>query len=408
MSEQIPTETKPFAKAPIVTSSVYEETMPLLFASDLAYRFTDVLIKAEKKKLVLEIPDEFRDMNLGRFLSDSADLTEFNHGNGLCFHDMSTIIERNNEVLQKAFAKLELVQLVVQSFRDQLAAHGNQKYFFLTFHRSIQKKVACVYSVIKDTLNKKIIVAFRGSQFRSRDWPINLKASPVALRTPKKIQHKMEGILKERVLVHRGFRQYLFSNKRMDGDQRYDMIIKDIEKAIGGEEGYNVYITGHSLGGALATMLSFKLAGAGEKCHNIPRPITCITFCAPFSGTRGYRTAFEHMEREGLLRSLRLNNAEDIVPAVPPISLLRKRCMKHVGINLRLSKSDYRLEHSSRANISTAFRNCVIKPICCFLTWHKMLTIKCRLENNKAALEAVTLDELYKNETIVSKSFIEG
>ena len=49
----------------------------------------------------------------------------------------------------------------------------------------------------------------------------------------------------------------------------------------------------YSLGGALATMFSFKLAGAGLKRDWVPRPLTCITYAAPFSGSSGYRDAFE-------------------------------------------------------------------------------------------------------------------
>ena len=48
-----------------------------------------------------------------------------------------------------------------------------------------------------------------------------------------------------------------------------------------------------SLGGALATMFSFKLAGAGTTSDWVPRPLTCITYAAPFTGTGGYRAAFE-------------------------------------------------------------------------------------------------------------------
>ena len=107
------------------------------------------------------------------------------------------------------------------------------------------------------------------------------------------------------------------------------------------------------------------------------------------------------MEREGLLRSLRLNNREDIVPTIFFF-------LKHVGINLRLSKSGYFLEHTSRANIWTAFRNSIIKPICCFGHWHSLTLTRRRFDNNKEALEAVTLNELYNNEIIVSKGFIDG
>jgi hypothetical protein len=55
---------------------------------------------------------------------------------------------------------------------------------------------------------KQIIITFRGSlklDGGTRDWRTNFYARAEELRTPKVIQDKMEGKLKERVLVHKGF-----------------------------------------------------------------------------------------------------------------------------------------------------------------------------------------------------------
>ena len=155
-------------------------------------------------------------------------------------------------------------------------------------------------------------------------------------------------------------------------------------------------------------MFSLKLAGAGKKHDNIPRPITCITWAALMSGTAGYRTAMEHLERDGLIRHLRINNGEDIVPAVPPFSLIRTRLMKHTGINLRLTRCGKRIEHSSRANLWTAIINSVFKPIFCVVTWHVLRTHETRMERIAEELKGLKLDDLYKDETIVSLDFIEG
>lgn len=55
-----------------------------------------------------------------------------------------------------------------------------------------------------------------------------------------------------------------------------------------------------SLGGALATLFAFNLAGGGASEDMlgaqrvaIPKPVKCITFGAPPSGTLEFRTAFE-------------------------------------------------------------------------------------------------------------------
>ena len=47
----------------------------------------------------------------------------------------------------------------------------------------------------------------------------------------------------------------------------------------------------HSLGGALAALFSFKLAGGDEK--DIPKPVTCVTWAAPFTGSNNFRIAYE-------------------------------------------------------------------------------------------------------------------
>jgi len=217
----------------------------------------------------------------------------------------------------------------------------------------------------------------------------------------------MEGKLQDNLLVHKGFYDYLFDNDRMDGDQRYDMILKDIKAII--EPGYSVYVTGHSLGGALATMFSMKLAGSGEKHNVIPRPITCISWAAPHSGTPGYRTAVHHLEREGYLRMLRVHNHEDIVPAGLGFLFFRSRLQKQVGINLRLFKDgQHHLEHSSRSNFATFLRSTIFKPIWCLSNWHLLAVHRERFEAEKEKWKGIKLDDLYANETIVSPDYLAG
>ena len=73
-------------------------------------------------------------------------------------------------------------------------------------------------------IHKRAVVTFRGSKspFSNRDRRTNLNAMPSTLLTPDKIAHRMRGRLRERVLVHRGFRNYLFRNRFVKGDQPYD------------------------------------------------------------------------------------------------------------------------------------------------------------------------------------------
>lgn len=50
---------------------------------------------------------------------------------------------------------------------------------------------------------------------------------------------------------------------------------------------YSLYVTGHLLGGALAVLMSFVLAGSGE-LDNVSTPTTAITFAPPNVGCEVY------------------------------------------------------------------------------------------------------------------------
>ncbi len=116
----------------------------------------------------------------------------------------------------------------------------------------------------------------------------------------------------------------------------------------------------------------------------------------------------KHLERDGLIRHLRINNGEDIVPAIPPISFFRKRLMKHTGINLRFEFWGYSLQHTSRANLWSAVGNSMFKPVFLLNYFHSLSLHLLRLDEHANELKAMSLDDLYKDDTVVSSDFIDG
>jgi hypothetical protein len=223
--------------------------------------------------------------------------------------------------------------------------------------------------------------------------------------TPPLVKEKMKGILKSRVLVHRGFYAYLFNNKRIE-NQRYETILHDLEPLI--TEGYKLYVTGHSLGAALATLLSFQLAGSDLEW--LPKPISCITYSSPFVGTKGFRTAFEQLEEDGNLRCLRILNTKDIVPTIPCFSFsLIPRLYKHVGINLRLSHKGYEFVYPTGLNFWTgivnACKSIVFKPFWRVGYFHSIELQYVRLMENKSTFEEKHINQIYQDPTIVGSDF---
>ena len=75
----------------------------------------------------------------------------------------------------------------------------------------------------------------------------------------------------------------------ISGDQRMVKIMRDLKSIL--EPGYELVVTGHSLGAALASITAFHLAGSDEKW--IPKPITCYSYESPLCAGLDFRNAFQ-------------------------------------------------------------------------------------------------------------------
>mmetsp|Transcript_5106 Transcript_5106/g.5802 ORF Transcript_5106/g.5802 Transcript_5106/m.5802 type:complete len:208 (-) Transcript_5106:170-793(-) len=99
------------------------------------------------------------------------------------------------------------------------------------------------------------------------------------------------------------------------------MIIENLTsiRAITDENGNNIYrdyaiwTTGHSLGGALAQLLAYTLAGSDD-IDDLPTPITAITYASPPVGNYKFRKSFQNYEMKGYLRHIRITAEGDIIP----------------------------------------------------------------------------------------------
>uniref|UniRef100_A0A7S1D2T9 Fungal lipase-type domain-containing protein n=2 Tax=Cyclophora tenuis TaxID=216820 RepID=A0A7S1D2T9_CYCTE len=108
---------------------------------------------------------------------------------------------------------------------------------------------------------------------------------------------------------------------------------------------FKIYVTGHSLGGALATLFAFETAASVDP--RIPKPVSCITIASPKVGGLTFRRAFQALERQGVMRCLRIANNKDLVTLLPDrgsLSCLYIMCcqshvFRHVGIELKLYKN---------------------------------------------------------------------
>ena len=136
------------------------------------------------------------------------------------------------------------------------------------------------------------VLAFRGTQ-QAKDWMTNLDA--VTTPVPGSEGETLGN-------VHNGFNEAFLSVRA-----RIDELLK-------GDEDLPLFITGHSLGGALATLATWYLKGDGLAA--------CYTFGAPRVGDTGLMDRFR-------TPIYRIVNGVDPVPFVPP-SGRTVSCAKHL------------------------------------------------------------------------------
>ncbi|WP_299748600.1 lipase family protein [uncultured Tateyamaria sp.] len=119
--------------------------------------------------------------------------------------------------------------------------------------------------------SRVIFVVFRGSESNPQDWISNINHRMVDVPT------HLGGVTNVR--VHRGFWASLNS--------RYPEIFAKVKSRRNNNQ--KVFLTGHSLGGALATLCAYRFARAE------PLPVDGVyTFGAPRVGNHKFRDAYEH------------------------------------------------------------------------------------------------------------------
>lgn len=143
------------------------------------------------------------------------------------------------------------------------------------------------------TKDDGIIVACRGTEpTKFADIAADLKTVP--------IRHERAG------RVHQGFKEYT--------DLVYPGILEVVQKARTAKEkkagNYpNVYVVGHSLGGAMAVLVAEQLTSDGIPVKELR------TYGQPRVGNRQFR---QHLEGCDIGAYIRYVNNNDIVPRVPP------------------------------------------------------------------------------------------
>lgn len=303
-------------------------------------------------------------------------------------------------------------EFVMKNLAD-LEVLSKKKEIFINNFDAVNNDTEVVYAIAALTAKElqqpsQISVIIRGSSNTS-DWQQNVKGLfPIKLKiefgtTKRGVEtaHFMEDSMEEKdtikipanvallkklkkemgkdpILVHRGFFRYLFDNNDCK-KSKYGLIVKKLGSLMGNYQ-FNakseLTITGHSLGAALATLLSFFLACNNTIIDNLRfkkenrQYVSCISFAAPAVGNGGFQKAFRFLEQENNLRHVRVTNQCDLVPLLP--TMLSLHACRHTGVQVHLRGKDWPLGRQQdvlvRDTSKTSPFDVLFQCIGCFVT----------------------------------------
>jgi len=154
--------------------------------------------------------------------------------------------------------------------------------------------------------HQTVVIVFRGSK-GSEDWKANFR-----FRQMKVPYENMN----PKIRVHTGFIDQYLEARPIIHRELTEGRYKDPK---------NVVVTGHSLGGALATLCAVDL-----KYHNQELPVVCIPLASPRVGNRAFAQSYDMR----VPVTHRIINGHDTVCKVPPMWL----GYEHVGTSIYVGK----------------------------------------------------------------------
>jgi hypothetical protein len=159
---------------------------------------------------------------------------------------------------------------------------------------------------------------------------VNLRAQLIDRPNPVQTDYPDR---EDTIEIHTGFSEYLLRKRLDNGKNKFDEIaqsVHDTANQLGGN--CQVFLTGHSLGGSLATIFGFY-ASADPRFASKEYPTKVFTFASPYTGGRSFAKAFRHQEQAGLLLHARVHHEYDVVPQAAKPS--GAECF-HTGLGVKL------------------------------------------------------------------------
>ncbi|GIL50703.1 hypothetical protein Vafri_6817 [Volvox africanus] len=180
---------------------------------------------------------------------------------------------------------------------------------------------------------REAVISFRGTeQVKWKDIATDLNLTPCSLNPERlddnaglpftaRIIRGWAGVHHKQFMVHKGFLDAYDSVRRT-----VFTLLDEITGTGNKGDNWQVVVTGHSLGGALATLAAYELADRRTPARAVQK-IAMYSFGAPRVGNKAFAEEFDRLVPD----AWRVTNSNDIIPSVPR---LMGYC--HVGHAVRL------------------------------------------------------------------------
>ena len=182
--------------------------------------------------------------------------------------DIAEIYNRNYQTIQEANAG-DRAEMYMQSIQEKGTELQQTEVVQVGDAKSDEE---CVYAIAVNHAIRRVTVAFRGS-VTHQDFVQDAKA--VLTAVPNPVQDLVAQ--RQKVNIHLGFCEYLYGRRRTIGSTepkkdeeqdaaavaekpKYEIILDEVKAILEDHPDYKLYVTGHSLGGALASIFAFEAA----------------------------------------------------------------------------------------------------------------------------------------------------
>jgi hypothetical protein len=206
-----------------------------------------------------------------------------------------------------------------------------------------------LYFTFKDTQayimydDSNIVLSFRGTELLNpKDWSTDFKVELVPMRAHSadgagESPEPDESSRKLQPMVHKGFMMALGLSESNEAYSAYSMICAALNKLKHDNPQRHIWVTGHSLGAALASVFVAQLILDDDQLLSHFGGI--FTYGQPRSGNKEFCKLFEEMKEKGMV--FRVVNKSDLVTKVP-MKILE---YMHHGEKLQISSSKIKMRY---------------------------------------------------------------